>query len=321
MLDQLALAGLVPVIKVERAQDAVPLCEALLRGGLPVAEITLRTPAALEAIRLVRERLPDVLLGAGTVLSIEQADAAWQAGAGYLVTPGMNPALLRHALDKGYPILPGCSGPSDIETALSMGVKAVKFFPAEALGGAGMIKALLGPYHETRFVPTGGVNPKNLTEYLRLPQVLACGGSWMVPEEAIRQGDWDRIEILTREAVNLVLGFELRHLGINTADGDAGMDAARTLSLITGWPIDDLGERNCFVGQGFEIMKFMGRGRNGHLALACNSAARARWHLERRGLRFDESTALYTPDGRLRFIYLQDEVAGFAIHLLQKQGE
>ncbi|HPY95336.1 MAG TPA: bifunctional 4-hydroxy-2-oxoglutarate aldolase/2-dehydro-3-deoxy-phosphogluconate aldolase, partial [Clostridia bacterium] len=274
MLDQLALAGLVPVIKVERAEDAAPLCEALLRGGLPVAEITLRTPAALEAIKLVRERLPEILLGAGTVLSIEQADAAWQAGAGYLVTPGMNPALLRHALERGYPILPGCSGPTDLETALSMGVKTVKFFPAEALGGAGMIKALLGPYHEMRFVPTGGINPKNLMDYLGLPQVLACGGSWMVPEEAIRQGDWDRIEILTRDAVNLVLGFELRHLGINTADGDAGMDAARTLSLITGWPIDDLGERNCFVGQGFEIMKFMGRGRNGHLALACNSAAR-----------------------------------------------
>ena len=135
MLKQLSLAGLVPVIKVKNAEDAVPLCTALKNGGLPVAEITFRTDAAEEAIRLVHEALPDVLLGAGTVLTCEQADKAWQAGAGYIVSPGLNPVVVKHCIDKGYPVLPGCGNPSDIEAAISLGLKTVKFFPAEALGG------------------------------------------------------------------------------------------------------------------------------------------------------------------------------------------
>lgn len=319
MLTKLALAGLVPVIKVDHAEDAVPLCAALKRGGLPVAEITFRTAAAGEAIRLVHEALPDVLLGAGTVLTREQADAAWAAGAGYLVSPGMNPVVLRHALDHGYPILPGCAGPSDIEAALGMGVKAVKFFPAEALGGVKMIKALLGPYHEVRFVPTGGISEKNLRDYLAIPQVLACGGSWMVPGDAIERKDWARIESLAREAVRLVLGFELRHVGVNNLDSKQALEVAGRLSLLTGWPVIDQGEKNSFVGEGFEIMKKPGRGTHGHIAIACSSAARARWHLESRGFAFDEGSAEYTKDGRLRLIYLKEEIAGFALHLALKQ--
>ena len=318
MLDKLALAGLVPVIKVDNADDAVPLCAALKRGGLPVAEITFRTAAAEEAIRLVHEELPDVLLGAGTVLTKAQADAAWDAGAGYLVSPGMNPQVLRHALDHGYPILPGCAGPADIETALSMGVKTVKFFPAEALGGVKMIKALLGPYQEVRFVPTGGITEKNLQEYLSIPQVLACGGSWMVPNDAIREKDWARVEQLACEAVSLVLGFELRHVGVNNISSDEAMKAAGKLSLLTGWPVIDQGEKNCFVGAGFEIMKKPGRGQNGHIAIACNSAARAKWHLESRGFAFDAGSEEFTKDGRLRLVYLKDEIAGFALHLVEK---
>ena len=168
MLDQLALAGLIPVIKVERAEDAVPLCRALSKGGLPVAEITFRTAAAEEAIRLVHQELPEVLLGAGTVLTPEQADKAAAAGAGYIVSPGLNPRVVRHCLEKGYPILPGCSSPSDIELALELGLTAVKFFPAEALGGINMIKALLGPYGGLKLVPTGGINTQNLHDYLSI---------------------------------------------------------------------------------------------------------------------------------------------------------
>ncbi len=318
MIDKLSLAGLVPVIKVEDAQDAVPLCAALKRGGLPVAEITFRTPAAEEAIQLVHEALPDVLLGAGTVLSVSQADAAIKAGAGYLVTPGMNPEVLRHALERGYPILPGCAGPTDIETALRMGVKAVKFFPAEALGGVKMIKALLGPYREVGFVPTGGINEKNLAEYLAVPQVLACGGSWMVPEDAIAGKDWERVERLTREAVRLLLGFELRHIGLNTGNAEEMADAARRLSFLTGWPVNQKAGGNSFVGEGFEVMNGQGRGRNGHIALSCNSVDRAKWHLQRRGFSFIDESGQLTGDGRFRFIYLDEEIAGFALHLIQK---
>lgn len=318
MINQLALAGLVPVIKVERAEDAVPLCRALAAGGLPVAEITFRTDAAEEAIRRVHAELPDVMLGAGTVLGVEQADRAIAAGAGYIVTPGFNSKVVNHCLQQGYPVLPGCAGPSDIEAALELGLKAVKFFPAEALGGVKTLKALLGPYHMMHFVPTGGINEGNLKDYLSIPQVLACGGSWMVPDDAIKSADWGKIEQLTRAAVQQVLGLELRHVGLNHPDAKAGMATAELLSQLTGWPILRDSERGCFVGDGFEVMKLQGRGTYGHIALAANDLPRAKWHLERRGFQFDEDSLELDATGRPRLIYIKDEVAGFGIHLSQK---
>ncbi len=317
MLDQLALAGLIPVIKVERAEDAVPLCRALSKGGLPVAEITFRTKAAEEAIRLVHQELPEVLLGAGTVLTPEQADKAAAAGAGYIVSPGLNPRVVRHCLEKGYPILPGCSSPSDIELALELGLTAVKFFPAEALGGVNMIKALLGPYGGLKLVPTGGINPQNLHDYLSIKNVIACGGSWMVPDDAVKSGDWARVERLTAEAVTLMLGLRIRHIGINQNDSREAMDNARKLSLLTGWPIENDTEGSCFVGTGLEVMKHKGRGTHGHIALETRSIPRAMWHLDRRGFAFDKESAAYTPAGQLRLIYLEGEFAGFGIHLSQ----
>ncbi len=318
MLDQLALAGIIPVIKVDRAEDAVPLCKALLEGGLPAAEITLRTPAALESIRRVKAELPDVLLGAGTVLTPGQADQAWEAGARYIVSPGMNPRVVRHCLDKGYVVLPGCAGPTDIETAMDLGLKAVKFFPAEPLGGVKMLKALLGPYHSMKFVPTGGISEQNLAEYLGVRGVLACGGSWMVPQDAIDKGDWGRIKTLAADAVKLLLGFEIRHVGVNSENADAAMQAARMFSLFTGWPILNDGPGSCFVGVGIEIMKRMGRGAHGHIAVATSSVRRARWHLERRGFTFDDSSLTLDDAGEPKLVYMQGEIGGLAVHLVRK---
>ena len=318
MLKQLSLAGLVPVIKVKRAEDAVPLCTALKNGGLPVAEITFRTEAAEEAIRLVHAALPDVLLGAGTVLTCEQADRAWAAGAGYIVFPGLNPEVVRHCVEKGYPVLPGCANPSDIEAALSLGLNTVKFFPAEALGGLKLIKAMAAPYGTVQFVPTGGINEKNLPEYLAFPKIAACGGSWMVPEDAVEAKDWARIEKLAQDAVNVMLGLEIVHLGVNSVDADAAMTEARKLSLLLGWPLKKDSAKGVFVGSGFEMMKTWFRGTHGHIAVGTLNVERAKWHMERRGFVFDEETATYTPDGRMKFIYLKDEIGGFGIHLLLK---
>ena len=316
MLKQLSLAGLVPVIKIKDAQDAVPLCAALKKGGLPVAEITFRTDAAEESIRRVHEALPDVLLGAGTVLTCDQADRAWNAGAGYIVSPGLNPDVVRHCLEKGYPVLPGCANPSDIEAALALGLKTVKFFPAEALGGLKMLKALAGPYGDVRFVPTGGINEKNVGEYLAFPKIAACGGSWMVPDDAIAAKDWDRIESLARQAVQTMLGLRVVHVGVNNMDADIARAEAEKLAALLGWPVNRDNPKSLFVGEDFELMKTWYRGTHGHIAIGTGNLERARWHMEQRGFAFDESTATFTPDGRLKFIYLQDEIAGFGIHLL-----
>lgn len=316
MFKQLSLAGIVPVIRVEQAQDAVPLCKALSDGGLPVAEITFRSEAAEEAIRLVHEKMPGVMLGAGTVLTRDQVDRAVGAGAAYIVSPGINPDIVRYCQQKGVPVLPGCANPSDIETALSLGLTTVKFFPAEALGGLKLIKAMAAPYHQVSFLPTGGISEQNLNDYLSFGKIIACGGSWMVPEDAVRNKDWGRIEALTRSAVNLMLGLNVRHIGINSGSEEQSLADATKLSRLLGWPVDGRAKAN-FVGEGFEVMKVPFRGEKGHVAIGCNSIERARWHLERRGFAFDEGSAILK-DGKLRALYLKDDIAGFAFHLLQK---
>lgn len=317
MIKQLSLAGLVPVIKVDDAQDAVPLCKALSDGGLPVAEITFRTAAAEEAIRLVHEQLPEVILGAGTVLTCEQADRAIDAGATYIVSPGLNPTVVQHCLNRGVPMVPGCGNPSDIEAALSLGLKTVKFFPAEALGGLKLIKAMAAPYGDVTFLPTGGVNEKNLMDYLSFKKVVACGGSWMVPADAVAAKDWNRITELTRSAVNLMLGLELRHVGVNSGSPETALRDAQMFCKLLGWDLKE-GNSSVFVGNAFEMMKKPFRGTHGHIAIACNDVARAKWHLERRGFTFEDESTASVKDGKMVAIYLKDEIAGFAIHLLQK---
>ena len=316
MIEQLSLVGLVPVIKVEDAADAVPLCKALSDGGLPVAEITFRSAAAEEAIKLVHEQLPDVILGAGTVLTKDQVDRALAAGATYIVSPGLNPNIVRYCQEKGVAIVPGTSNASDIEAALELGLKTVKFFPAEAVGGLKTIKSLAAPYVDVKFMPTGGINEKNLNDYLAFPKIVACGGSWMVPGDAVAAKDWDRIRTLASSAVQLLLGLELRHVGINSGSPEQAMQDAQKICFLMGLPVKD-GNSSTFAGDAFELMKKQGRGTHGHIAIACNSIARARWHLERRGFTFDESSAS-VKDGKLKAIYMNGEIGGFAFHLVQK---
>ncbi len=316
IMDKLSLAGLVPVIKVEDACDAVPLCKALKDGGLPVAEITFRTAAAEESIKNVHEQLPDVMLGAGTVLTIDQVKRAVAAGASYIVSPGLNPAVVGYCTQNNIPILPGCSSPSDIETALSFGLDTVKFFPAEAAGGINFIKAISAPYGNMKFVPTGGISEKNLMDYLSFEKVRAAGGSWMVPSDAVRKKEWARITELTRQAVKVMLGLELKHIGINSASPERAVKDAEMFCLLTGLTLKD-GNSSVFAGSEFEFMKTPFRGKNGHIALGVNSIERAKWHLEMRGFEFDEESA-GVKDGKIVAIYLKNEIAGFAVHLLKK---
>ena len=200
MIDRLQSLRLIPVVALDRAEDAEPMADALCAGGLRCAEITLRTDAALDSIQALAGR-EDFLLGAGTVHSAEQAKAAVEAGAQFVVTPGFNPRTVMWCQENQVPVFPGIATPTDLELALEHGVETVKFFPAETLGGVNTLKAFSGPYGQIRFIPTGGIHAGNLADYLALPSVLTCGGSWMV-----KVGDWVATKRLTAEAVELIKG-------------------------------------------------------------------------------------------------------------------
>lgn len=315
-LEKLSLAGLVPVIAINDADDAVPLCKALADGGLPVAEITFRTAAAEESIRRVHEALPNVLLCAGTVLTCEQVDRAVNAGAAAIVSPGLNPEVVKYCLSKNIPVCPGTANPSDIEVAIGLGLKSVKFFPAEALGGLKLIKAMAAPYNQMTFMPTGGINENNMLEYLAFDKILCCGGSWMVPGDAVKAKDWDRITALTKSAVQKMLGFELRHIGINNENEEEALRNAKLICDLTGLEFKP-GNSSVFCGTAVEMNKKIGRGTHGHIAIGTNSVKRAKWHLEQRGYKFIEDSAV-VKNGKLIAIYLEGEIGGFAIHLVQK---
>ncbi|MCQ2559057.1 MAG: bifunctional 4-hydroxy-2-oxoglutarate aldolase/2-dehydro-3-deoxy-phosphogluconate aldolase [Oscillospiraceae bacterium] len=204
MMEQIAQMGVVPVVVLENAEDAAPLAKALINGGLPCAEVTFRTAAAEESICRIAQAYPEMLVGAGTVLTIDQVDRAVAAGAKFIVTPGFDPEIVDYCLGKDIPVFPGCVTPSEISQALKRGLKVVKFFPAEPFGGVKTIKALAGPFGALKFMPTGGVSAKNLPDYLNCKSILACGGSWMVKGDLIKAGEFDKIEEMTREAVSLV---------------------------------------------------------------------------------------------------------------------
>lgn len=317
VLEKLGKIGLVPVIKLESPEQALPLGKALVAGGIPVAEVTFRTDAAAESIKILAKELPELILGAGTVLTKEQADAAAEAGARYIVTPGFNPKIVAHCQELGLPVTPGTSSPSQIEQALEMGLEVVKFFPAEQSGGVAMLKALNGPYAgKIRFIPTGGVGPKNLVDYLSLPNVFAVGGSWMVPSDAVKAGDFEKIEKLCREARLLSLGFSLHHLGLNPDAGCDMMDEGRLFAALLGMPFNE-GNTSAFVGQSFEFMKVKGLGKYGHIAIGTLSIERALEWFASFGIKPIEEK-IKRKDGHITFAYLDREIAGFAVHLNRK---
>lgn len=195
--------AVVPVVVLNDADDAVPLADALIKGGLPCAEVTFRTDAAEESIRRICENFPDMLVGAGTVLTTKQVERAYKAGAKFIVSPGFDPEIIDYCISIGLPVLPGCITPSEIAQAVKRGLKVVKFFPAEQSGGVAMIKAMAAPYSMVKFMPTGGISTKNLADYLSCDKILCCGGSWMVKEDLIKSGSFDKITDMTKEATAL----------------------------------------------------------------------------------------------------------------------
>lgn len=235
VLKQISDIGIVPVIAIDDAEKAVPLAKALVAGGLPVAEITFRTAAGEAAIRAISREVPEMLVGAGTVLTHDQLDRALDAGARFIVSPGFNPDMVRYGLSKGALMVPGTATPGEMEQAMALGLEVVKFFPAEQNGGVAKLKALAGPYKNLKWMPTGGVNAKNLADYLAFDQIVACGGTWMVKKDLIQQENWAEITRLSREAVRAMLGFSLDHVGINCGSEAEADRLARTLCDMFGF--------------------------------------------------------------------------------------
>lgn len=317
IIEEIGKMGIVPVIALEDAKDAKPLAKALCMGGLPCAEVTFRTEAAEESIRIMTTEYPNMLVGAGTILTKEQVDCAVAAGAKFIVSPGLNPKVVAYCTDKGIPILPGIASPSEVETALELGLDTVKFFPAETAGGIAMIKAMSAPYGKIKFMPTGGITAENLREYLDFHKVLACGGSWMVKKELVETGQFDEIAKRTKQSVEKMLGFEIRHVGINAADEEEANQTAGAFERIFGMT-KTAGNSSVFAGTGIEVMKQPYLGVHGHIAVATNDIVRAVYYLEKQGVMLKKATEKLDSKGNLKAVYLKEEIGGFAVHLLQK---
>lgn len=287
VLTEIEKIGIVPVIKIDDAKKAVPLARALAKGHIPCAEITFRTKEGEEAIKRISAEVPEILLGAGTVLTEAQVDAAISAGAKFIVSPGLNPKIVEYCIKKNIPITPGCANPSDVEQAIEKGLSVVKFFPAEQAGGLDYIKAMSAPYPNLRFMPTGGINKNNLVKYLSFKKILACGGSWMVKADFINDEKFDEIEKLCKEAVLEMLGFKLIKVSINHESKIAA---------------DIFGESSLLVAD---------KSQEDHIMYETNSLLRAKAYLDRKGTAYKDSDGV---------IELEESMNNFKIKITELEG-
>ena len=315
VLKRLAQSGVVPVVVLEDAKDAVPTAKAMLAGGIDVMEITFRTAAAADSIKAVAQECPDMVVGAGTVVNLEQCKLAVECGAKFIVAPGYDEETVAWCCDNGIPVTPGCVTPTEIMMALKHGLKVLKFFPANVYGGLSAIKSLAGPFGGVKFIPTGGVNAQNLAEFISSPYIHAVGGSWICPKADIAAGNFDKITALCKEARKSLLGFEVAHIGINTPDADAAMDVCKAFNDAFDFNVKQ-GNSSNFASTGVEVMKTMFKGANGHIAIRTNKMIPAIAEMERRGYELDMDSV--KDKDNIKAVYFKKEIGGFAVHLLQK---
>lgn len=318
LVNELSNIGIVPVIKLDKVENAEKLAKALRDGGINCAEVTFRAKGADEVIRRMTKVYPDMLVGAGTVLTCEQADSAYKAGAKFCVAPGLNPKVVKHCLDKGEAFAPGVSSASEIEQALELGLDFVKFFPAEQAGGLPYIKSVCAPYSSMRFMPTGGVTEENLNTYLAYNKIVCCGGSWIVPAKLLEAEDWAGITKLCRTAVDKMLGFTMVHVGLNCANEKEAESVADEFEAAFGFE-KKVGNSSVFASTYMEMMKKPFHGTHGHIAVATNSVTRALYQLEKRGYKVMEGSQKFNADGVMNVAYLANEFGGFAVHLVLKK--
>lgn len=309
--------GILPVINVTDISTARPLANALVKGGIPVVEITLRSDVSLQAIREIIDEQPECKVLAGTILTIDDAKAAIAAGASGLVMPGYDEEIVDFAIKNGVPIVPGCVTAADIQKGVKQGLKVFKFFPAEKSGGIDAIKLLSGPFKGIKFLPTGGIDYTNLGTYLKEKCVIACGGSYMANAKLLASGDFDAITANCKKAMDISLGFELAHVGINHDGEQEAINTAETIS-----DIFRLNPRYMnsavFAGTAVEAVKKNSYGEKGHVGFFTNSMTRAIAYFESKGISLNEESIKRNAAGEITCIYLKDDIGGFAFHVVTR---
>ncbi|MBP3607791.1 MAG: bifunctional 4-hydroxy-2-oxoglutarate aldolase/2-dehydro-3-deoxy-phosphogluconate aldolase [Treponema sp.] len=314
--EQMRDIGIIPVVAIEDASKAADLAHALVKGGLPASEVTFRTACAEEAIKEMIKAEPNMIVGAGTVLNVEQAERAHKAGAKFIVSPGYNPDVVDYCIKNNIPTMPGISNPTEITACINKGLKYLKLFPAESKGGYKIIDDFGGPFPQISFMPTGGVKTENLSEYAKRKNILCMGGTWMVKKPLIEGEKWDEITQICKDAVKAMHGFYIDHVGINTKDDNDAMSVADTFELFG--LKKKVGNSSIFSSDAIEVMKGAGRGTCGHLSVTCNNIERALAYLKQFGFSPVAGTEKWMgKEGAspLKVVYLDKEVGGFAIHL------
>jgi 2-dehydro-3-deoxyphosphogluconate aldolase / (4S)-4-hydroxy-2-oxoglutarate aldolase len=315
ILRKIGLTGIVPVVAIDDANNAVPLARALMDGGIPCIEITFRTNAARDAMRQISAGVPEMLMGAGTVLTVEQVATAVECGAKYIVSPGLNRKVVEYCLGRNIPVTPGVATPTEVEVAIELGLEVVKFFPAEAMGGLSYLNAIGAPYKAMKFIPTGGIDEALLLSYLKSPRVHACGGSWMVKSDLIAAGKFEEIKNLSAKAVIAMLGLHIAHVGINSGSPEEADRLARFFGGVLNLPPRETSAA-VFAGPQVEFRKNPSPGTHGHLAIGTNFIERAIAYFERIGIKTLPETMI-EKNAKPHAVYLEMDVAGFAVHLIQ----
>lgn len=316
MNEALRSGGILPVVAIDKIEYAVPLATAIVEAGLPGMEITFRTECAADAIRAIRKAFPNLLIGAGTILSRALANEALAAGADFLVTPGFNPKVVTYAIEKNVPVYPGVTTPAEIEEAMEMGLEVLKFFPAEMSGGIAKLKILAGPYKNIKFIPTGGIDEKNFKDYLALDNVVAVGGSFMIAKKAMTTGNFEAVKAELDRIIDVMLDMSLTHVGINHSCEEEALNTAKELEHAFHMPYN-VGNSSIFSGvKEFELMKKGGRGIHGHISIGVTDIDRGIRFLQARGVAVNMDS-MVTKNGKKIAVYLQKEIGGFAFHLMK----
>ena len=317
IMEKIHLVGFVPVVALNDAQKAAGLAGALERGGIPIIEVTYRTAQAPDCIREIKKNCPNVLVGAGTVISVEQVKSAVDCGAMFIVSPGYDEKIVAYCLEHDIPVVPGISNPSEIQRAVQAGLKVLKLFPSEPIGGVSAINFMAAPFPGVQFLPAGGVLMSNLGQYLANEHVFACAGGFVARAGMIDKEDWDTVTQTCRQAIQAGLGFEFAHLGVNCGTAESARDCADFLCANFDQTARE-GNSSIFIDERIELMKKPFFGKNGHIGFYTNSVERAVYQLELRGNKVLTQSVRTDAKGRMLSAYLQSEVGGFAVHVVRR---